>query len=175
MPGTRIKQKDVIKGISKTRIMGRHRLERNVNVVGANVKTPSLVKKNIKLDAEIQNEPKSARVDTKKTAENEFMAKSSDMRGKKKGNSFRGKQVYDWSPARDFRPDAVGGLTAESGAFTGGFVNQSLMKQGNNAYVQQAGYQKGSLKKTLAQGETLERVNPFAVSIRVKGSNLRFK
>ena len=47
----------------------------------------------MKLEADIQNEPKSARVDTKKTAENEFMAKSSDMRGKKQGSSFRGKQV----------------------------------------------------------------------------------
>lgn len=178
VPTNRITQKNLLLGIQQTSYQGRHHKERKVGVVGANIKTPGMVHKNEKLDLHEDHvvPHKSGRLDPKAVAENEFMARSSDMRGKKSAKMFRGSsaQVFQWNPATLGRPDLVGGMTSESGAYTGGFVGEKLRKTKKSDYVQEAGYQTKSFQ-TVAGGEALARVNPFAVQLKVKGRDLRVK
>jgi len=178
VPTNRITQKNVLLGIQQTSYQGRHHKERKVNVVGANIKTPGMVQKNEKLDLHEDHvvPHKSGRLNPKDVAENEFMARSSDMRGKKSAKVYRGNsaQVFQWNPSTLGRPDLVGGMTAEAGAYTGGFVGEKLRKTKKSDYVQAAGYQTKSFQ-TVADGEALARVNPFAIQLKVKGHDLRVK
>ena len=169
----RLTQKQVLMGINRSRVMGRHKLEKNgnVNVVGSNVKAPDLNKKGQRLDTERDLEvKKGAELDLKRTAENEFMASSSDMRGKQTSKTFRGARVYDWSPTRDFRPDAVGDVR-DGGAFTGGFINEANQRARKGYAVPQ-----GHIKKGVGHGgEGINNVNPFSINLRVKPKDLRRK
>ena len=115
----RLTQKQVLSGINHSRVYGKHKLEKSVNVVGPNVRARDLNKKGKLLDTESDLAvQKGEALDITRTAENEFMASSSDMRGKQKSKTFRGARTYDWQPTRDFRPDAVGDVR-DGGAFKG--------------------------------------------------------
>ena len=168
-PSRRLSQANVLKGIRHSEIKGKHRQERHVNVVGSNVKAPDLNQKQKKLDTDRDLEVKGgSEIDHKKTAENEFMSSNSDMRGKQKSVVFRGNRVYDWSPARDFRPDAVGYVQG-GGAFMGGFINQALEKKARSGYMKPMGHAKQGVGH---HGEAMRNVNPFSINLRVKASDL---
>jgi len=164
----RITQKNVLSGIRFAEIQGKHRAELRVNVVGSNIKAPDLSKKHIKLDADQDIEVKgSSQIDDKLTAENEFMASNSDMRGKKSSTVYRGNRVYEWNPARDFRPDAVGD-TQRGGAFKGGFINEANQKA-RKGYAPPQGH----IRKGVGHaGEGIRNVNPFSINLRVKARDL---
>ncbi len=160
----RVSQKNILSGIRHAEIMGKHRLERQVNVVGPNVRPPKLTEKQIEREKQFHETVSSKnKLDYKKAAENEFMAEASDMRGKKQSKVFRGNRVYEWNPKRDFRPDAVGYVQG-GGAFKGGFINEALGKN-PKGYIPNIGHQKG---KVCCGGETMHNVNPFSIKLRVK-------
>ena len=165
----RLTQKQVLSGINHSRVYGKHKLEKSVNVVGPNVRARDLNKKGKLLDTESDLAvQKGEALDITRTAENEFMASSSDMRGKQKSKTFRGARTYDWQPTRDFRPDAVGDVR-DGGAFKGGFLNESNQKARKGYASAQ-----GSIRKGVGHGgEGLNNVNPFAVTLRVKPKDLR--
>lgn len=165
----RITQANVLKGVRHSQIKGKHRQERHVNVVGSNVKPPGLLSRNKKLLVESELDIKTGRqIDVKKIAENEFMSRSSDMRGKQTSKVFRGQRVYNWSPARDFRPDAVGYVQG-GGAFAGGFINEALAKKARTGYTKPMGHAKRGVAHG---GEGMRNVNPFSINLRVKPADL---
>jgi hypothetical protein len=165
----RITQANILKGVRHSEIKGKHRQERHVNVVGSNVKPLGMLSKNKKLlvDSELDISTGSP-IDPKRTAHNEFMARSSDMRGKQTSTVFRGQRVYNWSPERDFRPDAVGYVQG-GGAFAGGFVNEALAKKARSGYFRPMGHAKRGVSHG---GEGLRNVNPFSINLRVKPADL---
>ena len=162
--------KNVLRGINWAEVKGRHKLEKaGPTILARNPHVPDLKKKHLKLDTEKDMDVRGGvEIDEKKTAQNEFLASNSDMRGKQATKVFRGNRVYNWDPRRDFRPDAVGDVR-QGGAFKGGFLNESLQKA-RKGYAPHIGHQKKGLA---INGETLRNVNPFSVSLRVRPSDLK--
>ncbi len=158
----RITQKNVLMGINHAETRGFHRLEKNVNVVGPNVRANDLTQTNYRLEQNNDDIHNDVIIDYKKTAENEFMAESNQMRGMRTANTYRGSTVYEWNPARDFRADAVGFIQG-GGAFQGGFVNEAL-KKSYGGYAPGIGHQKTGVAYS---NEGLRNVNPFSIKLNV--------
>ncbi len=164
----RITQKNVLMGINHAETRGKHKLEKNVNVVGPNVRTADLTNRNYRMDLNPDDIENDVGLDYKKVAENEFMAESSDMRGYKNAKTYRGSTVYEWNPARDFRPDAVGYIQG-AGAFQGGFVNEAL-KRSRKGYAPAMGHQQSGIAYS---NETVKNVNPFSIKLNVSPASLK--
>jgi hypothetical protein len=164
--GVTLSTKQIVRGIQKAEYDGKdHRQERYVNAVGGNPHTPAMSgqKRN-----RMEREYGGAKLNPKMTAENEFLAASSGMRGKNSSTQFQGKttQTFSWRASEHMRPEAVGGGLFH-GAYSGG---NSLLKAKTSKSVPAIGHQ--SARKNI-NGESLQTVNPFAIRLKVRGSSLK--
>lgn len=167
--GTTLSTKQIVRGIQKAEYDGKdHRQERYVNAVGGNPHTPAMSgQKRTRLERD-STDGGGAKLNPKLTAENEFLAASSGMRGKNNSATFQGKtaQTFSWRASEHMRPEAVGGGLFH-GAYSGG---DSLLKARTSKSVPAIGHQ--SARKNI-NGEALQTVNPFAIKLKVKGSQLK--
>jgi len=64
--------------------------------------------------------PIGSKLNPTRVAEGEFLGKSVEMRGKRKENKFRDKEIEFYDPIRMFRENKAGQFTRDSGAGRGG-------------------------------------------------------
>ena len=168
--GTRLSTKQIVRGIQMAEYDGKdHRQETYTNGVGGNPRTEAMNKKKHHMEKE-EYDKGGYKLNPKLTAENEFLAASSGMRGKQSSKTFQGKNqgIFMWNASEHLRPEAVGGGQFH-GAFSGGDSKLKAMSSKNTPHI---GHQSG--KKNL-NGEGLQTVNPFSIKLKVKGSSLKVR
>ena len=137
---SKISQNNLMTGIRKTEIHGRHKYEQY------NINTSS---KKLKFKAE----NKGGRINQRTTEEGQYLANNVDMRGKQTSLDFRGDAPVRWMPEKDFQ-EATSGY-ADGGAFNGG--ESGNKKGGKGDYSQSF----GNVNKI----RNPNKVNPFGIKI----------
>ena len=132
----KISQKNLYKGIQRSEIRGKHRLEKNLSKMNEpHLKTST-------------DTLRKSKINQRAVEDAEFAGNNTDRRGFRNKLEFRGHLPVRWEPQKDFTK-MTSGYSEDGGAFKGG---EDGTKKGNkNDYSQSFGTKKG--------------INPFPIKV----------
>lgn len=137
---SKITQNDLMSGIRKTEIHGKHKYEQyHINTRSSTLK--------------YRQENRGGKINQRTTEEGQYLANNVDMRGKQTSLNFRGDAPVRWMPEKDFQESTSG--YADGGAFNGGEAGNKAGGKGD--YSQSFG--------VVNKIKNPNKINPFPIKI----------